>query len=609
MQKMKIGLSALAVIAVMLTVCMISAPAAAEEGPYALGDPGVTVSTPGELAAAVAAGQSLISVSSEITLTGSTVLTVADGMEITIQSAGPLHYAIVFRGSTQLVVEGKLTLIDIDLIQHADHQSYDGSVPAQYASPWLALSGDAELDIYNCTIWSRKAYSGEMGLITSVGGTPTVKIDSSVLMSNKRAVFGQSLGMTCYITDSDVIAQSESLCRGDFVLRGTTTYGTHTLDARIYNFIGASVIGSEPGEYASFEKAGSAFCAYNPDYKIYFASSAAEFMAGTAAEYTAPAQMTADTTFYVAIGYTHPESLVTHFSTVFEITCKYRPDGGWQFCSVTLPAGEGYRVVPDGNYAPEMEYGSEFTFYLDFDWHYNRSEPIVKANGVQIDPNWNSYTVTVTEDTAITVEGVELNKYAVELHAGTGYTVVPFHYAPSMTAGALLVFTVDIDYGYNGSAMAVLMNGWYALYPVDGVYRLYVEEDMEITVAGVVLKTYTVTLTPGTGYILNGATTVVHGTPYTFTVTVVGGYDAATLVVKVDGVEVFASGGVYTLYHVSDDIVITATIDHNGNGLGSSPPPGPSGNNGNPDGNNGNGGTNNGNPNGNNGKGNGNLLP
>ena len=87
-----------------------------------------------------------------------------------------------------------------------------------------------------------------------------------------------------------------------------------------------------------------------------------------------------------------------------------------------------------------------------------------------------------------------------------------------------------------------------------------VTADLTITVEGVVKKQaagHAVTLTPGEGYTLTGEATAEDGKDYTFTVTVSEGYDAANMVVKVNGEEVTAVDGIYTVEKVSSDLTIT----------------------------------------------------
>lgn len=67
-----------------------------------------------------------------------------------------------------------------------------------------------------------------------------------------------------------------------------------------------------------------------------------------------------------------------------------------------------------------------------------------------------------------------------------------------------------------------------------------------------------VTLAAGNGYTTDGAGYVKNGEDYSFTIDIKNGYDAANMVVKVNGKEVKADeNGVYTVEAVSEDLVIT----------------------------------------------------
>ena len=71
------------------------------------------------------------------------------------------------------------------------------------------------------------------------------------------------------------------------------------------------------------------------------------------------------------------------------------------------------------------------------------------------------------------------------------------------------------------------------------------------------ISDHTVTIPENAGYTVTGEKTVKDGEDYTFTVTVSEGYDAANMVVKVNGEEVTAVDGVYTVEKVSANLTIT----------------------------------------------------
>ncbi len=76
--------------------------------------------------------------------------------------------------------------------------------------------------------------------------------------------------------------------------------------------------------------------------------------------------------------------------------------------TVTLPQGQdGYTVTAQGN--TTVDYGSTFTFTVNIKDDYSRTNAFaVKANNTQLQAEEDgSYTLTVTGDTTITVDGVE----------------------------------------------------------------------------------------------------------------------------------------------------------------------------------------------------------
>ena len=154
-------------------------------------------------------------------------------------------------------------------------------------------------------------------------------------------------------------------------------------------------------------------------------------------------------------------------------------------------------------------------------------------------------------------ESVSYHIYAVTLTAGDGYVLTG---ASSVVGGENYTFTVtaeDPDYDYTN--MVVKVNGT-AITAVDGVYTVEnVSEALAITVEGIVkINSYAVTLTAGDGYVLTGASSVVGGENYTFTLTAEDpDYDYTNMVVKVNGTVITAVEGVYTVENVAEALVIT----------------------------------------------------
>ena len=149
--------------------------------------------------------------------------------------------------------------------------------------------------------------------------------------------------------------------------------------------------------------------------------------------------------------------------------------------------------------------------------------------------------------------------HAVTLTSGEGYTLTG---EATVEDGKDYSFTVTIadDYEMEDNFVVKAIGetrtaGESGSYTVENVTAY-----LTITVEGVVKKQaacHAVTLTPGEGYTLTGEATAEDGKDYTFTVTVSEGYDAANMVVKVNGEEVTAVDGIYTVENVSSDLTIT----------------------------------------------------
>lgn len=152
--------------------------------------------------------------------------------------------------------------------------------------------------------------------------------------------------------------------------------------------------------------------------------------------------------------------------------------------------------------------------------------------------------------------------YNVTFTTGDGYT---FAGGRVVESGKDYTFTVKIADGYEKSAeFAVKANGK-VLAEKDGKYTVSaVTENITVTVTGVVKKAapivkHSVTLPAGEGYTVTGATEVVEGENYTFTLAVTTGFNIDNAVVKVNGEELDNNGNVgeYTVENVTADLVIT----------------------------------------------------
>ena len=136
-------------------------------------------------------------------------------------------------------------------------------------------------------------------------------------------------------------------------------------------------------------------------------------------------------------------------------------------------------------------------------------------------------TITENEDGSITVDGL---KAVTKLKNGLERDVS--NYVSVVKNEETGGYTVSYTYGFD--------NDSYGLKTVTAE-----------------IVDYTVTIPEDAAYTITGEKTVKGGEDYTFTVTVTEGYDAANMVVKVNGEEVKPVDGKYTVEKVSADLEIT----------------------------------------------------
>ena len=137
--------------------------------------------------------------------------------------------------------------------------------------------------------------------------------------------------------------------------------------------------------------------------------------------------------------------------------------------SVTLPTGTTGYTVSTTQYTTGITHGSTFTFTVNAAQGYDLSQAVVKANGQPVALKDGAYTVTVTENITVTVEGVKAITPNVTISSGEGYTVNKGT-GGTVAYGGDYDFTVTVENGYQ--LKQVVLNGKTVLSPVDGVYYI-----------------------------------------------------------------------------------------------------------------------------------------
>ncbi len=235
---------------------------------------------------------------------------------------------------------------------------------------------------------------------------------------------------------------------------------------------------------------------------------------------------------------------------------------------VALPTSTNYEVKG----ANTVTYGTDYSFTIAFAAGQDTSAVKVYAqigNGekVELAKSGDGYTVTnVTDALTITVEGLKIAKYTVTLTPTEGITYLSENNGTPATEaehGSTYRFKATFDSAkYNGGTLVVKNGDIVLVADGNGVYSVEnVSGNIVITVSGLAINTYTVTLTEGEGYTIaaaDGSTSPVnYGGSFSFTVVVNSGYIAENLVVKANGTAIEAADGKYTVSNITSNITIT----------------------------------------------------
>lgn len=160
---------------------------------------------------------------------------------------------------------------------------------------------------------------------------------------------------------------------------------------------------------------------------------------------------------------------------------------------------------------------------------------------------------------------IEMFPFNVLFNNDTGFIITPSADSKlPVYKGESYSFTVSFSDGYEaGSNFAVKSNG-NTVNVIDGVYTINnIRENQSVTVEGVALKTYTISLPSNTvGYTVAAesgySSTVTHGGDYKFRVNIASGYEASSsFAVKANGTTLTASNGVYTISNITSNRSIT----------------------------------------------------
>lgn len=313
-------------------------------------------------------------------------------------------------------------------------------------------------------------------------------------------------------------------------------------------------------------------------------------------------------------------SLVDEFTTEnSNLTITVNPEIVETYYTVSLPENPvGYTITPVAGSASPVVEGGSYSFTVTVDTENYEGTPVVKANGINLTPSDGVYTIAnITEDQTVTVEGLQEQGVAADrviyqngsngaqwpsgtpvfintvtlkgvsvtdvawdasyetctitLHKKTAadasyslLTTVAVNGQPTMIS----MFSADINgstYSCNSFAHSgSLENGQAEIVYAAKAGNYSGTKTIKLVVDGTSVEpepeTYEVTLTQGEGYTIAAAegssSPVTEGGSYSFTVTVNNGYEG-TPVVKVNGTELTAVDGVYTISNITEAKTVT----------------------------------------------------
>ncbi len=236
-------------------------------------------------------------------------------------------------------------------------------------------------------------------------------------------------------------------------------------------------------------------------------------------------------------------------------TCKITVD--------TTELGIGTTTTAENG---NVEYGTLYTFYVTPKTGYGEAKVYVDSSNTPIDPvNGTQYAVRITKETKITIVGASLNEYTVTLNKGVGFnykfTKTSVEYSGTYT------FDVIVDDAYSKSEPVVTVNNVViddtkAAESNVWTYEIpNVTENKIVSVSGLQINTYKVTLNGGVGYNFSStdSTTVAYNGEFSFEVNIDDAHKKGTDfgVTATGGILINNANGTYTISQITDDVTVS----------------------------------------------------
>jgi len=286
---------------------------------------GIAVATADAFVDAIAGGESIITLTDDITLAD--LGNISIGADTVIQSKPDEQFTIILDGSSRLTVAtGKTVVfngINVIIAENADKITDEEATGNNaYYYGYITVHNGAKLYVYDCNIESKSTDLGsaQTAIIKIYREDPTngyVHIENSTIVSPSGKNKGVALGAITWTANTkptfrlidSTITGNWVFYQGHYILEGTVNiegvgYSSATAT---YDFRNSSLAGIRNlSDKIKLSKIGLGAAVTNENYKIYYSTNEDAFTNGTAIEYTAPIEeIDVDTPIYVAIGYTN----------------------------------------------------------------------------------------------------------------------------------------------------------------------------------------------------------------------------------------------------------------------------------------------------------------
>lgn len=239
-----------------------------------------------------------------------------------------------------------------------------------------------------------------------------------------------------------------------------------------------------------------------------------------------------------------------------------------KMCKITVDTehiGDGATTTAENG---TVEYGTQYSFYVTPKAGYSDAKVYVNGNTTPTDPvNGTQYVVNVTGITTIRIVGGSLNSYNVTLNKGVG-----FEYESNTTSvqhNGTYTFKVKVKNAYSKSEPVVTVNN----VVIDGTKTAEsnvwtydipnVTENKIVSVSGLQINTYKVTLNGGVGYNFSStdSTTVAYNGEFSFKVDIDDAHKKGTDfgVTATGGTLTQNADGTYTISKITSDVAVSVS--------------------------------------------------